>query len=381
MSGENDAGVTLSPKVLQRIEEWVEEPEDLSTNSEIFEEYRKYILRKWIFIAACVVIAIIVMGIALTVGPYNIQFLQCYDILWNHIIGNYEDGDILDYIIVDLRMPRIIIGLIAGAGLAVCGVSMQSTLMNPLADPYTTGVSSGASFGATLALTAGITVTAAGYYGLVVNAFIFSLIPTFLIISVAKMKNSSPTVMILAGIAVMYIFNALTTVMMLWANPNDLAEVYRWQVGSLTKSGWDAVPIMLVVVTIGILAIQFLSRQLNVLASGDDNANSMGVDANRLRTINLVIVSLTSATIVCFTGLIGFVGLVAPHMVRLVIGPDNRYLVIGSAAFGATMLIVADLIGRTIIAPSILEVGVITAFLGGPLFLWLMVKKNSEIWG
>ena len=179
----------------------------------------------------------------------------------------------------------------------------------------------------------------------------------------------------------MYIFNALTTVMMLWANPNDMAEVYRWQVGSLTKGSWSHIPIVLAVVAAGIVVIQLLSRKLNVLSTGDDNANSMGVDASRLRTVNLVIVSLVAAAVVSFTGLIGFVGLVSPHMVRMVIGPDNRYLVIGSAAFGAAMLILADLVGRTIIAPAVLEVGVITAFLGGPVFLWLMMKKNSEIWG
>ncbi|MBR4203493.1 MAG: iron ABC transporter permease [Candidatus Methanomethylophilaceae archaeon] len=378
MSGEELT--KLSPRVVHNVEEWISDTDSIQDVA-IFDDYRKYVLRKWLFIVGCIIVAIIVTGIALTIGPYDIQFVQCYEILWNHITGNYEEGDLLDYIVVDLRMPRIVLGIIAGAGLAVCGVAMQSTLMNPLADPYTTGVSSGASFGATLAITMGATVGSLGNYGLIVNAFIFSLIPTLLIVSVAKMKNASPTVMIMAGIAVMYIFNALTTVMMLWANPNDMAEVYRWQVGSLTKGSWSHIPIVLAVVAAGIVVIQLLSRKLNVLSTGDDNANSMGVDASRLRTVNLVIVSLVAAAVVSFTGLIGFVGLVSPHMVRMVIGPDNRYLVIGSAAFGAAMLILADLVGRTIIAPAVLEVGVITAFLGGPVFLWLMMKKNSEIWG
>ncbi len=378
MSGEELT--ELSPRVVHNVEEWISDTDSIQ-NVAIFDDYRKYVLRKWLFIVGCIIVAIIVTGIALTIGPYDIQFVQCYEILWNHLTGNYEEGDLLDYIVVDLRMPRIVLGIIAGAGLAVCGVAMQSTLMNPLADPYTTGVSSGASFGATLAITMGATVGSLGNYGLIVNAFIFSLIPTLLIVSVAKMKNASPTVMIMAGIAVMYIFNALTTVMMLWANPNDMAEVYRWQVGSLTKGSWSHIPIVLAVVAAGIVVIQLLSRKLNVLSTGDDNANSMGVDASRLRTVNLVIVSLVAAAVVSFTGLIGFVGLVSPHMVRMVIGPDNRYLVIGSAAFGAAMLILADLVGRTIIAPAVLEVGVITAFLGGPVLLWLMMKRNSEIWG
>ncbi|MBR6910725.1 MAG: iron ABC transporter permease, partial [Candidatus Methanomethylophilaceae archaeon] len=279
MSGEELT--KLSPRVVHNVEEWISDTDSIQDVA-IFDDYRKYVLRKWLFIVGCIIVAIIVTGIALTIGPYDIQFVQCYEILWNHITGNYEEGDLLDYIVVDLRMPRIVLGIIAGAGLAVCGVAMQSTLMNPLADPYTTGVSSGASFGATLAITMGATVGSLGNYGLIVNAFIFSLIPTLLIVSVAKMKNASPTVMIMAGIAVMYIFNALTTLMMLWANPNDMAEVYRWQVGSLTKGSWSHIPIVLAVVAAGIVVIQLLSRKLNVLSTGDDNANSMGVDASRL---------------------------------------------------------------------------------------------------
>lgn len=285
-----------------------------------------------------------------------------------------------DYLIVDYRLPRIVVGIITGAALAVAGATMQSILKNPLADPYTTGVSSGAGFGATIAITAGISITA-GSYAIVLNAFVFSLIPTAIIIAVSKLKNASPTTMIMAGIAVMYIFNAMSTVFKLWADPDNLAAVYRWQVGTLTGQTWDTVPLMFGVTLAGTLIIMFLSRELNVLSSGDENAKALGVDADKLRIFCLTVVALVSAVVVSFTGLIGFVGLVAPHIVRLFIGPDNRYLIPASALFGAALLIIADLVGRTILAPTILQVGVVTSFLGGPLFLWLIIRRNSGVWG
>jgi iron complex transport system permease protein len=368
---------TLSPKVRRAVRKW-DSPIETEELKESFESYHSYVLRKWIFMIACIVICIVTMGYTLTVGSYNIGFFETYSILWEHITGNVTDA-MKDMIIVDYRMPRIIGGIIAGASLAVAGAAMQSTLMNPLADPYTTGVSSGASFGATMAMVLGVSI-GSGSMTIVLNAFIFSLVPTAIIVMFARMKASSPTVMIMAGIAVMYIFNAMTTVMMLMADPNDLQAVYEWQVGSLGRMTWDGVPVMVGVTVIGVIIVQFLSKKLNVLAAGDDMANSLGVSANNLRTIIMIVVALMAAAIVSFTGLIGFVGLVVPHVVRLFIGADNRYLIPASATFGAALLILADLVGRVIIAPATLQVGVITAFLGGPMFLWLILRKKSKLW-
>jgi len=368
---------TLSPKVRRAVRKW-DSPIETEELKESFESYHSYVLRKWIFMIACIVICIVTMGYTLTVGSYNIGFFETYSILWEHITGNVTDA-MKDMIIVDYRMPRIIGGIIAGASLAVAGAAMQSTLMNPLADPYTTGVSSGASFGATMAMVLGVSI-GSGSLTIVLNAFIFSLVPTAIIVMFARMKASSPTVMIMAGIAVMYIFNAMTTVMMLMADPNDLQAVYEWQVGSLGRMTWDGVPVMVGVTVIGVIIVQFLSKKLNVLAAGDDMANSLGVSANNLRTIIMIVVALMAAAIVSFTGLIGFVGLVVPHVVRLFIGADNRYLIPASATFGAALLILADLVGRVVIAPATLQVGVITAFLGGPMFLWLILRKKSKLW-
>ena len=363
------------------IERWASSQN--ASGSETVEEYHDYTTRKWLFIIGCFIALVVCCGISLTVGEYNIGFFESYRILIDHLLGNVGADDISrlkDYIIFDLRLPKIVVGIVAGFALAVCGVAMQSLLKNPLADPYTTGVSSGAGFGATLAIVMGTSI-ATSEYAIVINAFIFSLIPTAAIIFVSKLKNASPTTMIMAGIAIMYLFNALTTIIKLWGDPNSLSAVLEWQVGSIGGIKWGDIPIMLCVSAAGYLAIQLCSRQLNVLATGEENAKALGLNVDRMRTVLLALTALMAATVVSYTGIIGFIGLVAPHISRIVIGADNRYLVPASALFGATLLIAADIVGKTIVAPGVLPVGVITAFLGAPMFLWLIIRWKSEVWG
>lgn len=353
-------------------------------NGGLTKDYRRYIWWKGMFIIICIIVAFVAAGVAIIVGTYNIGFLEAYGLIWDHINGADFSGDPImamkDHIVWNLRLPRIIIAVVAGIGLAVAGAVMQSTLMNPMADSYTTGISSGAAFGATLVIAYG-----AGIFGsdtsLVINAFIFSLVPTFVIVLISTMKKVSATSMILAGIAIMYLFNAMTTVLKLWADPDNLAAVYRWQVGSLYGLAWDDIPIMLLVTVFGSIAVMVLSNKLNILATSDDSARALGINATQLRVSCLVIVSLIAAAIVSYTGVIGFVGLVAPHVVRIFIGSDNRFLIPASAAFGAALLLISDVIGRTIISPSVLEVGVVTAFLGAPLFLYLIIRQKKEVWG
>jgi iron complex transport system permease protein len=354
----------------------------IEVRDDIDKEYKKYIMNKWILIIVCILATISMVGISITIGDYPIGIGEAYRILWDHLTNNISTdtiGVIKDHVVWNLRLPRILIAIIAGVGLAVAGAAMQSTLKNPLADPYTTGISSGAAFGATLAICYG-TGFATGNASIVLNAFIFSLIPTAMIIIISAVKKVSPVSMILAGIAVMYIFNAMTTVLRLWADPDSLAAVYRWQVGSFEGLNWGDIPLMFAVTVVGSLFIFLVSNKLNVLATGDENAKSLGINASEMRIICLLVVSLVTASIVSFTGIIGFVGIVAPHVVRIFIGSDNRYLIPASAAFGAALLLAADLIGRTIISPAVLQVGVVTAFLGGPLFLYLIIRQKKETW-
>lgn len=359
------------------VSDWLSE-----SNSEEKErnllEYRRSALKKYTFIIACIIIAVITAGYAVSIGEYKISFSETYIRIWEHITGNITDT-IADGVVWNMRLPRVIGGILAGSALAVCGVAMQSMLKNPLADTYTTGISSGASLGATLAMCAGITVFG-GEYSLVVNAFLFSLVPMMLILAVSQMRNASVTTIIMAGIAVMYLFNACNTLLKLWATDEALANVYSWSVGSLTGLSWSDITVMGVFVIPGIMIIQLMSRQLNKLTTGDECAKSLGVDVERFRLACLLVTSLVAASVVCFTGLIGFIGLVCPHMARMFIGSDNRLLISASAASGAALLLVADVIGRIIIAPNTLQVGVVTAFIGAPVFLFLVIKSKRTGW-
>ena len=370
----DNTGAEMDP-VECAVEKWVHH-DDSGNITPVMEDYHRYILRKWIFIAVCIVAAFLAAGYSLKVGAYDIGYVDTYKTIWEHLTGNIRPGND-DYVIWDMKLPRTITAILAGAGLAAAGVVMQSILRNPLADPYTTGISSGASFGATLALGLGITFGSAGY-AVITNAFLFALIPMGVIVTVSKMRGATPSTMIMAGIAIMYIFNALTTMIKLFVDPDKLAAIFEWSVGTLEGTNWNNVGIMFVVVAVGVVALQLLAKKLNVISAGDDSARAIGVDAEKLRLVSLMIVSLLAAGVVSFTGLIGFVGLVCPHIARLIIGSDTRYLMPASMAFGAALLLFADGIGRYVISPSTIQVGVITAIIGAPLFLYLIVRSKKE---
>jgi iron complex transport system permease protein len=368
----------LSTDVINSVREWSSDPVGDSKYSETVDNYKRSIRLKLIFIIACIIAIVVVVSYAVTVGAVDIGFFEVYAIIIDHITGNITSD--YDYIVFDMRLPRVVAGIIAGAGLAICGVIMQSVLKNPLADPYTTGVSSGASFGATMAMTLGMSALL-GDSSVVILAFVFSLVPTFIIAMMSKFANASPTTVVMAGIGVMYLFNAMTTVMMLWANSSDLNRIFYWQVGSLALiKGWESIPIMFAVVLVGLIISMILSGKLNVLATGDDSAKALGINADRMRIFTLVLTGVVSAAIVSYTGLIGFVGLVTPHIVRMFIGADNRYLIPASALFGAALMLIADVIGRVVIYPSALPVGVVMAFIGGPFFLWMVIRRSNKAW-
>jgi len=330
------------------------------------------------FIGACIV-ACLALGIfAATVGSYNIPADVVFECIVDAILGR-EPADIgLYHIVINLRMPAIVTSLVCGFGLAIAGVCMQSMLKNPLADPYTMGISSGAGFGAALAMIIGLELIAGA--GVVINAFIFSLIPALVILFLSKFRNATPTMMILCGIALMYLFNAATQLFMLVADPEDLSAVYKWMIGSVDGTSMGEAFIVLVVTIVGSIYVQYMSNHLNLMGLGDESAKSLGVDVERQRLILLMVVTLVAATVVSFTGIIGFIGLVSPHMVRAIIGTDNRYLIPASGFFGAFLLLVSHLVAMTIAQPIVLPVGVITSCIGGPLFLFLILRNSKEVW-
>lgn len=354
---------------------------DYSSDS-MKEQYHSYILRKILFIAFCATLVIILAGYALTIGGRDIAHLDVYRIIWEHLNGvthpkgTPEWWD--DYIVWEVRLPRVLMAIIAGFALSVCGAAMQSMLKNPLADPYTTGMASGAVFGAVVAIVLGMSFTTAmGMYGIVGNAFIGGLIPAFVIITISKFTRATPATIILAGIAISYMFNALKTLLLITTDVENIQRAYIWQIGTVQDAVWNDLPLMFTISIIGSIFLFFTSRQLNLLILGDDNAKSLGLDASQFRTVCLILLSIMIASIVSFTGIIGFVGLVAPHMVRMILGADNRFIIPGSMALGATLLLAADVVGRTIVAPGELPVGIIMSFIGGPIFLYLIIRQKK----
>ncbi len=291
----------------------------------------------------------------------------------------HESTWLADVCVWNLRLPRIFLGIIAGIGLGLAGAVMQAILRNPLASPYTLGISSGAGFGASLAILAGAGIVG-GKYLIVGNAFVFALLVSFIILGLSSRKGATPETMILAGIAMMYLFGAMTTILQYFGEAEALKEAVFWMVGDLNRASWPVVTIILGALLCCAPLLMMRSWDFNVMGAGDETAKSLGVNVKRTRIITMVVSTLLVATIVCFTGTIGFIGLVAPHMTRLAIGGDNKYVLPVSGLLGGVILISADLVARRIIAPIILPVGAVTAFMGAPLFLYLIMRRKREYW-
>ena len=348
--------------------------------AEIKAQYKKFIGRKILFILFSIILIFIIAGIAATVGSAHITFLETYStILHRFFPSHFQSSRLADICVWQLRLPRIIMAILAGIGLAIAGTMMQGILRNPLASPFTLGISSGAGFGAALAIIFGAGFIG-GQYLIIGNAFIFALIPTFVILGLTRYRRATPETMILAGIAMLYIFSAATTLIEYLAEAEEVKAAIFWMVGSLGRASWENLIPISIMLTACVIPLMWKSWDVNVMGAGDETAKSLGVNVERTRIFVLMIASLLTAGIISFTGCIGFIGLVAPHMCRMVIGGDNRFLIPASGLFGAALLLGADTVARTIIAPVILPVGVITAFTGGPLFLYLIMRRRREYW-
>ena len=350
------------------------------------DKYSRYVWFKILFIILFAVLAFSVFWVSLCVGTRELDVATVFDYFIKHIQGvTYEPRSqqaFDDSIVWNYRVPRALFGIVSGAGLAVAGAIMQSVMKNPLADPYTTGVSSGALFGVAIAVTLGFSFGGAGLSGIgtVTNAILMALVPVAVILFFSPFFRKSPSTLILAGVAVSYLFNALTSILLVSSSEENLGTVYRWQVGSFTDLSWGSLPLMTAAVVIGIAVILPLSNKLNLMSLDDKDAKSLGLNSERLRIVCLVILSFIAATIVSYVGIIGFVGLVMPHIVRMIIGSDNRFLIPGAAVLGAFFLTSCDIISRAIDVQAEVPVGVVTAFIGAPVFLYLIIRQKSGVW-
>lgn len=353
-----------------------------------YEEFRrqhsKYISRKRLFIVLCLIITMVAVFIEIGTGKYEITFSRSIDLFIDHILGvePVDKQTAFDESVVWDRIPSAIGGIGIGAMLGACGCAMQSSMKNPLADPYLTGISSGASLGVTLVGVLGFTVVSGMAYDTLVaiNAFVFSLIPAAVMIFFTLFRRDMSTSgVLLIGIAVMFMFNAMTTVLKYYAPDSTMADLYYWNVGSINPIGWDNYLLVIAAAIVCVVVLQLFSKKLNVLTLNDANVQTLGVDPRRVRTWLLALVSLFTALAVCFTGTIGFIGLVAPHVCRMFLGSDNRYLLPASAMAGAMILLVSDCVAKNLTTGG-LPSGVITALIGGPVFMLLLYKQRKSDW-
>ncbi len=344
---------------------------------EIISQYRAYKYAKAMMLLVVFLLCALAFGIDIGLGPYSIDFLEVYRCIIDRLTDWGQDLTNEMFIVWELRMPRVLTAFLAGVGLAMAGAAMQSMMKNPLADPYTTGISSGAALGATLAITMGVCIVG-GEFGTVINAFIFALIPAAVIVLISTYRRPSPAMIILTGISLMYIFNAAQSYLMIVADPNSASAVYNWTVGSLNNASWDNVPFIFAVSLVGGTLLMQMARILNTMNSGDAYSKSIGIDVNKSRIIVLVTISLVAAGIISFTGIIGFIGLVAPHIARIFVGSDNKILIPAAGLMGAGLMLLADCAVQLV--AETMPIGIITSLIGGPIFMILILKQKKEVW-
>jgi iron complex transport system permease protein len=297
----------------------------------------------------------------------------------------HKGNESSELIIWNIRLPRILAALITGAALAVAGCVMQNILRNPLASPFTLGISQGAAFGAAFAIVvlgAGSIQTSStdsvlinNPYILTISAFIFSMTATLVILFLSSLVGITPESMVLSGVALGSLFAAATTLIQYFAADVQVAAIVYWTFGDLGRASWPDVKILFFLVVLALLYFMLRRWDYNALDSGEETAKGLGVDVEKLRVYGMLLSCLVTSVTVAFFGIIGFICLVAPHMMRRMIGGDHRFLLPGSAVMGCLLLLASDTLARTIIKPVILPVGAVTSFLGAPVFLYLLSRR------
>jgi iron complex transport system permease protein len=289
-------------------------------------------------------------------------------------ISNNVDANIL----FQVRLPRILLGALTGAALSVAGAIFQALLRNDLAAPFTLGVSSGAALGAVIAIALNLNFSILGFSVISLFSFVGSLGAIFLVFSLVRTRHGEfPTaVLLLAGVTANFFFAAMVMFIHYMADFSQSFRIIRWLMGGLDITDYKTILSVCPVVFLGIFILMFISRDMNLISTGVHSASSRGVNVGRIQKVGFITASLITGTVVANCGPIGFVGLIVPHIVRLFVGPDLRILIPASMLFGASFLIICDTFARTLLAPTEIPVGIITAMLGGPFFVWLLKRRR-----
>jgi len=318
---------------------------------------------------------ILILLLSITVGSVKVNPYRSIAILLQPILGTKEAGTETERaIILYLRFPRALLAGLVGAGLSVAGAIFQALLRNPLADPYILGVSSGAAVGAIVAIMMGLSTASSG---LPLVSFLGALLTILVVFYFGKQEGKiHPNTLLLAGVIISSFLSALIMFFISISQREELRTIIFWLMGDFSFSNYHSVRVIFPYVLLGFLFLYFQARPLNLILTGEEGALQMGVNVERLKMISYVSASLITAASVSVCGLIGFVGLIIPHSVRLIFGPDHRLLIPSSALVGASFLIASDTLARTLLAPIELPVGVITAAFGGPFFIYLLRTRK-----
>jgi len=326
--------------------------------------YTEQVHKKLLLLAILLGATFLAAVYAISQGAYEIPVWE----VLRAMVGQAEGPESI--VISNIRMPRVVAAVICGWGLSLSGLSIQSLLKNPLGSPSTLGISQGGAFGAALS----IVVFGPQFLSVTAFAFAGAMGATFVILVLARLKRLSPEAVILAGVALSALFASATILIQFIATETQLAMVVFWTFGDVARSNWREIGFLTVAV---VLATVFLSVQrwnLNALSSGEETAKGLGVSVERIRVSGMVAAALVSALATAFHGVIAFIGLIAPHMARRLVGDDHRLLIPFSAVLGALLLLAADTLGRLLIGSGALPVGVVTSFLGAPMFLYLLIR-------
>lgn len=333
--------------------------------------------------------------VAMCVGSVFINPVDVLKLLGNKLLPSLIESPphYVETIVLRIYSPRIVLAIIAGATLGVAGTVMQSTLRNPLVSPFTLGLSSAAGFGAALIIVAGPVIFGSFYYksvnlpilhfefsgiAMILFAFLFGVLSTLFVIMIGKKQLVTGSIMVLSGVIIGYFFQAGITALKYVSNDAALREITEWLMGGMWGATWKSVTIALPIVVVCSVYIYSKAQIFNAMGSGDEVAKTLGVDVERFRARTLMVVTLATSACISFTGIIGFVGLMAPHICRMVIGNDQRYLIPCSMLMGALILLVSDTVARTILAPIDVPVGVIMYILGGVFFIYLVTRGRGR---
>ncbi len=354
-----------------------------------FEEvYMGFIQKKTIY-KYFLVLAFLILAFAIIIssamGVADISFVDSLRIIVSRIplVGRLIDsGSIRQshyFIVLNVRLPRILLSALIGVGLSVVGSAFQSMFRNPMADPYILGVSSGASAGATIAIVLGFGSIIGGLSIITLFAFLGAIFTIIVVYNIARVGNKVTTLgLILAGVAVGLFLSSMVSLLMFF-NRDDIEKIVMWTMGSVSAATWSKVGILTPVVLIGSFIIITYSRDLNAMSIGDETAKSLGIEVERVKKILLTVSSLIVASCVSTSGVIGFVGLIVPHTIRLIVGSDQRAVLPFSALSGAIFMVICDVMARNLIPPAEIPVGALTSLFGAPFFIFMLYKNKKKV--